>query len=229
MKPFLKSNFQERQFHPIFPLDESLDQGAVKISVTEGLGTLWLTPRLASFSEQHPKLSIQLLLDTRSVDLIRREADMAIRLSRPLPPDLIAKKVGHLSFGLFGSQDYLSRKGFPSSLSDLKKHRIVTLSLRQSMLDEVWQDVQDSDVSVAFSTNSSLAEIAAIRSGFGIGLIPKYVGSLYGLVHVLPALHWRTRDIWLVIHPDMRKVPKVRLVFEKVSAIFKEDGRDLSR
>lgn len=205
------------------------DRASIRISATEGIGSLWLTPRLLRFSQVNPEISLQLLLDTRSVDLLRREADIAIRLSRPLTPNLIAKKVGQLTFGLFASREYLLRNKPPLLLADIKKHNLVTLALRESKLDEVWQDLHDSGASIAFSTNSSVAEIAAVSGGFGIGLIPKYAGPLFGLVPILPDIVWRRRDIWLLIHPESRKFPKIRAAFDEIASIFYRDKSDLNR
>ena len=201
--------------------------GLVRMSTTEGLGTLWLTPKLAEFSQRHPGLTLQMLLENHASDLLRREADLALRLTRPITPDLIAKKVGELSFGLFASREYISRCGLPGSLQELGRHRLVSLALRQSKLDETWQDILDAGSAVAYSTNSSLAEIAAVHSGLGVGLLPVYAARLFSLVRVLPVQQWRRRDIWLVVHPDVKSSVRIRVLFDAVAQTFKRYGHEL--
>ena len=202
--------------------------GPVRISATEGLGALWLTPRLAGFARRHPALVIQMMLDNRAADLLRREADIALRLTRPLVPDLITRKVGELEFRLFATADYLAAHGEPGSISDLRHHRLVTLSLRESMLDESWQDVLDAGAAIAYSTNSSLAQIRGVAAGYGIGLLPRYaVRHEPGLVPVLADHDWRRRDIWLVAHPDLKDNIRVRTVFDEIVRLFRTDGCEL--
>lgn len=203
--------------------------GPVRISATEGLGALWLTPKLASLSRRHPALVVQIMLDNRAADLLRREADIALRLTRPLVPDLIARKVGELEFQLFAGADYLAAHGEPRSIGDLRHHRLVTLSLRESMLDESWQDVLDGGAAIAYSTNSSLAQIRGVAAGYGIGLLPRYAADhMPGLIPVLAGQDWRRRDIWLVGHPDVKDNVRVRTVFDEIVRLFSTDGRELT-
>lgn len=223
-------NFEEAalSFERGLAAQSSTASGEVRISTTEGLGAFWLTPRLAAFAAQNPSLRFEVILENQAADLLRREADIALRLTRPITPDLVAKKVGQLSFGLFASPEYVAAHGHPSSIDALRHYRLVTLSLRQSMPDEVWQDLLDAGTSVAYSSNSSIAEIAAVRAGYGIGLLPRYAGALFGLIPVLEGQRWRQRELWLVVHPEVRVNARVRLVFDEVVRIFRKEGAGLS-
>ena len=84
--------------------------GLVRVTATEGLGIHWLTPALAEFQLAHPAIEIQLLLQNQVLNLLQREADIAVRLSRPLQSDLVARKVGELAFGLYASREYLDER-----------------------------------------------------------------------------------------------------------------------
>ena len=99
--------------------------GSVRISLTEGLGALWLPKKLAAFHLAYPALRIEMLVDNRAVNLVRREADIAVRMFRPEQPDLIAKKAGSLRIGLYGSKSYFARRGMPNTAEDLKEHDLV--------------------------------------------------------------------------------------------------------
>lgn len=75
-------------------------EGVVRISLTEGFGALWLTPRPPRLCETYPKITFEVLLDNDPADLVRRQADVAIRLARPTPASLIGRRIGELGFRL---------------------------------------------------------------------------------------------------------------------------------
>ena len=88
-------------------------QGNVRISLIEDLGIQWIPQKLNEFHKEFPQLAIEVNIDNRNVDLLRREADIAIRLARPEQADLICRKAGMLHFGLYASQSYLDEYGIP--------------------------------------------------------------------------------------------------------------------
>src|SRR5512143_3285810 len=85
----------------------------VRITATEGIGTLWLPRRIAALQADSPRLRVELLIDDKPVDLAARHADIAIRMFRPRQPDLVVRKVGALGFGFFASRTYLAARGVP--------------------------------------------------------------------------------------------------------------------
>ena len=97
-------------------------QGNVRISLIEDLGINWLPQKLSEFHVEFPQLAIEVNIDNRNVNLLRREADIAVRLARPEQVDLICRKVGMLHFGLYASQSYLDEHGIPEKRADLKEH-----------------------------------------------------------------------------------------------------------
>lgn len=195
----------------------------VRISATEGLGIYVLTPILTEFGQQYPETTMELVVDNDSVDLLQREAEIAVRLARPIAPDLIARRVGTISFRLFASRDYLQRNDPPTDIQSVRQHSLVTFSQRSSIPDDAWQATLDSSSRPKFVTNSSLAQIAAIRSGFGIGLAPTYVGGLFDdLVPMLGAELWQKREIWLAAHPDMKKVQVIGDTFKYLAGRLKK-------
>src|SRR5215475_4858638 len=99
--------------------------GEIRVAVTEGLGTFWLAPRLIGFQRSFPNILIDLHCATRSVDVSRHEADVAIQLSRPVVPDVKAVKLGRMHLMFFASEQYLETFGMPKTVDELAKHRLV--------------------------------------------------------------------------------------------------------
>ncbi|MCW5731735.1 MAG: LysR family transcriptional regulator [Alphaproteobacteria bacterium] len=194
----------------------------IRVSATEGLGVYVLTPILTRFGRESPKTTLELIVDNDAVDILQREAEIAVRLVRPIVPDLIARRVGTLSFQLFASREYLRNNAPPNDLREISRHSLVTFSQRSSIQDETWQDIVNCNAGAKFTTNSSLAQIAAIRAGFGVGLVATYVGAMFDdLVPILGSELWRKREIWLAAHPDMKKVPIIGETYKHIARYLK--------
>jgi DNA-binding transcriptional LysR family regulator len=189
--------------------------GAVRVTATEGLGIHWLTPELAAFQALHPAIEIDVLIQNETVNLLRREADIALRLGRPRQSDLVARKLAVLAFGLYGSTAYLERHGRPARQADLAGHRAVVFDeARQDRGYAPWLEPLLSAGSVAYRTNSLQAQIAAMRAGYGIGAAARFVADRHGeLDRVLPELE-TTLDVWLVTHAGLRRSARIRAVFD---------------
>jgi len=99
--------------------------GEVVISATEGTGTEWLSPVLFDFRKQYPEILVKVKVENRTVDLLHREADIALRLGRPTQPALIARHLVTVRFGLYASPAYLAKAGMPASFEALAQHDIV--------------------------------------------------------------------------------------------------------
>ena len=198
-------------------------QQVIKISATEGIGTFVLTPALIDLRTEHPQTSFQVFINNNAVDLMQRDADIAVRLSRPVIPDLIAKKVALLEFQLFASQDYINRFGQPQSLEKIAKHQLVTFSLRDAIIDQTWLDILNTQPDIAYQTNSSIAHVAATRAGLGIGLLPKYITHYFDdLVPILTPDLWKPREVWIVAHPDMKRVAIIKNTFDFIARALKQ-------
>ncbi|WP_342360219.1 LysR family transcriptional regulator [Terrarubrum flagellatum] len=200
--------------------------GVVRISATEGLGAFWLTKRLTRLATKHPHITTEILLDNGVTDLMKRDADVAIRLGRPQARELIAKRVGDMRFSLFASRDYVARHGAPAELRDVLRHPLVTFMWDGASGGDEWRDLVASHPQVAFKTNSSIAQVYAVRAGFGVGLLPTYVQEdSPDLMPILPGQHWPHRDIWLVAHRDVKMSPRIRAVYNEIAAQFTESRR----
>ncbi len=198
--------------------------GPVRISATEGIGSLWLTPRLRTIADRHPNLRLELHLNNSHVNLLRREADIALRLSRPAVPELIARKVGELSFALFASRGYCAEHGEPTSFAELVNHSLVDVVLSQAAPDQAWHKTLDAEPRIAFSTNSTIAQLAAVRAGYGVTLLPRYVRNYCDdLVELFAGRIWRRRELWLVAHVDLRTNARIRLVFDAIAELCAAD------
>ena len=99
--------------------------GRIKVTTTMGFGSSWLAPRLQSFLDQYPDVSMQLLLDDTDLDLAMREADVAIRMHPPKQPDLVQRHLMTMDWHVLASPDYVKAHGAPTKVEELDSHHLV--------------------------------------------------------------------------------------------------------
>ncbi|MCJ2067781.1 LysR family transcriptional regulator [Methylobacterium sp. J-030] len=205
---------------------ESDVAGDVRLAVTEGLGSVWLTPRLAELQQQHPRLRIDMNCGLNSADVLRMEADIAIQLTRPAAGDLRMIRLGYLHSMPFASSSYIAKFGVPKSVRELADHRLVLQIAEhtgQSTLFQAAIPNMDRAPYVPFTSNASTVHGLAIANGIGIGWLPTYIHSLQlGIIPIDCGVNFEF-DIWLTYHPDVVKVPRVRRTVDWLRACF--DGR----
>ena len=189
--------------------------GELRITTTMGLGSVWLTPRLAEFVELYPAISTTLILDDDELDLSMREADVAIRLRRPTQPDLIQRKLFTVHHHVHASPDYIRKHGMPKSLEDLDNHKIVTFGQSPNYLTKInWLETagrpEGSPRPSALKVNSAYALRKAVQAGVGIGSLADYIVTReMGLVQIdLPA-ETPTFDTYFVYPEEMKDTKRI--------------------
>ena len=201
--------------------------GEVTISATEGTGTEWLTPALFAFHQLYPDIVVNMQIESRAVDLVHREADIALRLGRPTQPDLIARLLVTLGFGLYASQAYLDRAGPVKSTDSLANHQLVGLHADRARSDpfSAFPSKEKIPGHYVFMTNSATAQISAVRAGFGIGVLSnRWAATVRGLQRVLPDYTAAEMELWLVTHEELRHSARIRAVSDFVAKQIISDG-----
>jgi DNA-binding transcriptional LysR family regulator len=200
--------------------------GAVRIAVPDGIATFWLTPTLLEFQRSNPRLCIELINGSGPVDLLGREADVAIRLFDPKHPRYVATRVGRISFSLFADRQYLKRFGRPKDMKELAEHQIVDhVGYRPIVSLKAWHQFVTSHQHIVFRPNTTSSFLAAVRSGYGIGLFPNF----YRLVAPdLIALELPTNayaPLWLLSHEETNRNARVHALFDYLVKRFRQDRR----
>jgi len=197
--------------------------GEVRLAITEGLGTFWLTPRLIDFQRTYPKLLIDMSCAMQSADVLRMEADASVQVTRPTSPDLKIIRVGRLHVMPYASKEYLDRYGVPKSIPDLLRHRIV-LQIADQLTSQAEYDALFPGVPqpgfVAVRTNAGSAHYWTIAKGAGIGMLPSYAYAIGAQVVPLDIGLYRPVDIWLAYHPDAGRIPRVRRMLDWIIDSF---------
>lgn len=148
--------------------------------------------------------------------MLRREADIAVRMTRPVQDGLIASRLGTTAVSLHASTEWVESNRAPTSVDDLLLRRVLIgedrCSYALAAMHAAGIPARREDF--AFMTDNNAAMIAAVRAGLGIGGIQIASAKRWGgLVTILPQLRFEM-DMWLVTHPDLRHVPQIRLVLD---------------
>jgi DNA-binding transcriptional LysR family regulator len=190
-------------------------EGAVRITASEVIGVEVLPRILRELREAHPGLSFEIAASNASADLLRRDADIAVRMTRPKQEALVAKHVGAVMLGVFAHRDYLERYGTPTRFSDSEAHALIgfdseTLSVQAVRALGLTLERKQ----FAYRTDSDLAQLNAIRAGCGIGICQVGLArSNRDLVRLFEDIAFPL-ETWITMHEDLRRSARMRAVFD---------------
>ncbi len=199
-------------------------EGVVRIATTELFACSFLVGALEHVRRKYPRICVELVLSNTETDLLRREADIALRFgpeaSRPKPPTLVARRLGVEPFLLYGAEAYLDRRGAPADPEDLADHDVVVYAGRHPAA--AWCARAFARATVALSAPSMQVTGAAIAAGLGLGILPKRAARLFPSLRPISPVVARATG-WLVVHPDLRHVPRVRVVVDTLATVYRAD------
>ncbi len=192
-------------------------QGALRVTTTVGLGSMWLTPRIREFLEIYPEIAMTLIVDDTDVDLNPRQADIAIRMVAPTQPDLIQRRLMTVNFHVYAAPSYLKKHGIPKTVDDLDEHGIVVYSedpRPPSFQNSNWlltEGLKEGETRLpVFQVNNVYGIFRAVQSGLGLASLPDYlVARDSNLVRVLPELEAPSLEAYFVYPEALRHSARV--------------------
>ncbi len=191
--------------------------GEVAISAPPSLANAIIAPQLVRLRQRHPRIRIKLIGEKRSASLSRREADVALRLARPAEPGLVARKIGSFGFSLYGAPTYLKETP-PHAFAYIAYDEIIM----GDTVQQKWLKTIAGGNEIVLRTNDLENQAAAARAGVGLAALPHFLGDRDPLlrrheVSQKPV----SRDVWLLVHRDLRHAPAVRAVLEFLTDCMK--------
>jgi DNA-binding transcriptional LysR family regulator len=182
-------------------------EGTIRVTAGDGFADV-LNEAIAAFAIRHPAVSFEVVIEGRPLDLARREADLAIRTGHGRESSLVYRTVGRLAYGLYASRDYTGRRGEPRSTRELRGHSFIGFAEPLHRLPAMrWLREHGAERFVVRATTFS-AVLAATRAGLGIAPLPELTTA--GLRRILPRARFDPQAVYLVTHPDARRLPSVR-------------------
>jgi len=198
--------------------------GSVRIGATEGFGSFFITPRLADFCKNNPRLVVELLPMPRFVKLTRHEADMAVTIERPRHTSLVVTKLCDYRLKLYATKDYLNAAPKLECIEDLNHHRLIgyiddlMFSDQLNYMERLLPDAQP-----AFRSTSVVAQYAQTCAGLGLAILPCFLATESPqLQPLLEEEICLTRSFWLAAQPERKRLARVEAVWQELKRLAEE-------
>lgn len=195
-------------------------RGVVRVTASEVIGVEVLPSIVGTLRRKYPELRIELVLSNRVQDLLRREADIAVRMTPPVQKKLLARRIGRIELGLHASREYLAARGTPQTTADLTGHTLIGFDQETTYIRSARKQFPDLNRELfALRSDSDLAQLALIRTGAGIGMCQVPIARRGDpLVRVLTRQVSLPLETWITMHEDLRSRPGCRVTFDALVA-----------
>jgi DNA-binding transcriptional LysR family regulator len=191
--------------------------GTVRITASQPVACLLLPPVLAQMRQALPDIQVELVASNQVSNLLRREADIALRMVQPDQSSLIARRIARVTLGAYAHRDYLKRRGTPRKLTDLLQHELVGGDRDVAILQGFASFGHPvTPQAFAFRTDDLIAYWEAVRAGLGVGFVADFVarGDAGVVALPLPTLKIPPMPVWLTVHREIRTSRRIRAVYD---------------
>ena len=198
--------------------------GNVRLTLPETFAG-YLVRQLPTLRERLPELTVDLLADQRTYDLLAGEADLALRLSPKVEGDLIARDLCSAAWSLYAASSYVTRRGVPATLAEYADHDLIGYDAALATTPgAVWFRDNLPDAKFAMRGNGILMVFNAAIGGFGIAHLPCFLGDAEATLTRLTPEVFFNRQVRMLVHPDVARLGRVRAVMNFLVELFRRDG-----
>ena len=196
--------------------------GCVRLATAENLANPLIVPSLAQLFARHPDLRVEIISGVQTLNLHRRDADLAIRMVKPVAGNVTIKRLGNLGFGLYGARSYLDMRPAGLETSQFDGDSFIGWTESHSHLPAAqWINRIQRGKSCRLETNTLSAQLSATIAGLGLAVLPHYLARQAGLVCLLPEIG-ADQPIWLVLQSDLAHSRRVRAVADHLQQLFED-------
>ena len=190
--------------------------GTVRITASQPVSCYVLPPLLAQMRLSLPDVQVELVASNEVSNLLRREADIAVRMVQPQQASIIARRVGKVTLRACAHQDYLRRRGVPRQPNDLLAHDLIGGDRNDDTLKGfAAQGLVVGREQFAFRSDDLIVVWQAVRAGLGVGFVSEHlIRSDPAVIPVLPKLKIEPLPVWLAVHKEIRTSKRIRAVYD---------------
>jgi DNA-binding transcriptional LysR family regulator len=181
--------------------------GELRVTIGDAMMAHLLTPVFSSFLKQCPDIRLDVVVTNASLNLSKRDADIAIRATRSPPENLVGRRVAATVWAVYGSPSLQNR-----DLVELYGERWVGLGENLAhIMPSKWLEERVAPERVVLRINTVQGLADAVEAGMGIGLLPCFLGdSLSSVAQLSDPIQDMGSSLWLLTHPDIRQSARVR-------------------
>ena len=191
---------------------EKVPKGKVRLATSETLATDLIIPAMPLFRKRYPEVCVEIITGTGMAELARREADIALRLVQPTHGNLKVRRVGHMTYSVYGTSEYLEHHPAVEGEPLDGRHVIAWDDAHAHLPTAAWLAREHPGCRIALVTSSLAGQIAAVRAGLGLAVLPDFLAVANDLVRVIPSDRLFSDELWLVTHADLIASVRVRAV-----------------
>ena len=191
-------------------------QGRVRVSASQPVACFLLPPILSRMQLALPEIVVELVVSNAVSNLLRREADIALRMVQPEQSSLVARRIGEVGLQACASEAYLARHGEPRALADLLGHALIAGDRNRDVETGFeGHGMPVSSLRFGLRTDDYIAQWAAVRAGMGIGFLSRYlIATDPGIRPLLPGQALAPLPMWITVHRELRTSARIRTVFD---------------
>jgi DNA-binding transcriptional LysR family regulator len=202
--------------------------GQVRLATAENLATELILPALPAFRAEYPELLVEVVTDISTINLHRRDADLAVRMVRPERGNVTLRRLGTLGYGLYCSSDYESRRKATPDQGDYDTDTFITWGEMQTHLPGAqWVERILRGRKPALTTTSLATQVAATKAGLGLSVLPHFIARDCGLVCIDSDIGV-DQPIYLVIQTDLARSRRVRALADFLTDLVAQHHERLS-
>jgi DNA-binding transcriptional LysR family regulator len=204
--------------------EDQRPEGLVRVTTSETFAG-FLGRRLAELHAKYPGITIEVLSGNANLDLTRREADLAVRSAPTTQSDLLCRKVATGAWSAYAARSYVEARGTPMPITDIAGHDVIAYndSLSQTP-GALWLQAHGEGANIVLRSGSIVAAWHAALGGSGIAIVPCFLAEREETMVRLTPEVLGARDIYLVVHPDLARVTRVRVVIEFLAERLTREG-----
>ncbi len=195
---------------------DTAPSGTVRLTCSEGMAYRLIPRMLDVFHTRYPTLRVDLLIADEYLDLAKGEADIALRAGESKDSSLISRKLADTPWAIYASRSYVGRHGRAEGAADLNRHAVIAFDgYLENLSISKWLRSAAPNAAITARCNHVIGMLLTVKSGVGIGPLPVQIGDMEDdLVRVLGPVAESMSSIYLLVHPDLRNVPRVRALFD---------------
>ncbi len=209
----LQLSLRGRDFRP---------SGLIRVTAPDNIAYSYLPRHFATFRQRYPDIRLELVVGAESLDLSRREADIAIRATSHPPQHLVGRQVCSFAWAFYASPEYLEQNGRPHSAADLPDHRVIGGEGALAQLTPMKWTERHCGEQVVTRCNTLNAMAALVAAGLGLAVLPDDQNrpGLERLFELQPPYH---SDLWILTHPELKSTERIRLLVQQLYTSLRED------
>jgi len=197
-------------------------RGIVKITAPNNIAYRYLPRYITVFNQAYPEICIQILVSNQEFNMTNRQADIAVRATSTPPEHLVGRKIRSIEWGVYGSKDYVERAGQPENIESLHQHSLIGASGSMQHLPAfIWQEKNLLE-QIRVRCDDLVAMSSFVETGQGLGFLPDDQ-QRPGIKKLFTFEPGKTSDLWLLTHPDLRHVERIKLAMKHLAKSFAEE------